>query len=170
MKIILRIGLAAALFLFANFATVVAQNTASPTEQNSAVRKRLSDLQEIERLEIEWNTINEISDPDGKQRLLSEDSYHVGPSGRLYNKQQDVEAMTSSRQQKQSSNSSVKFLMSNQKIRMYKDAAVVTATGISVTTRDGAERRGGSFRVIHVWEKRDGTWLLSVDQVTAIAN
>jgi hypothetical protein len=34
--------------------------------------------QEIERLEIEWNTINEVSDAEGKQRMLADDSYHIG--------------------------------------------------------------------------------------------
>ena len=53
---------------------------------------------------------------------------------------------------------------------MYKDVAVVTATGTSITTRDGQKRKGGSFRVINVWEKRDGDWLLLVDQVTGMAN
>jgi uncharacterized protein (TIGR02246 family) len=151
------------------FLTVVFFAVCVVIGQQSATSSRADDLREIERLESEWNAINEISDAEGKARLLAEDSYHVGPSGRLYNKAQDVEAMISSRQQKQSTNRSVKFLMSNQRIRMYKDIAVVTATGTSVTTRDGQERRGGAFRVIHVWEKRHGTWLLVVDQVTAVA-
>jgi uncharacterized protein (TIGR02246 family) len=146
--------------IFFSAITIFPQGNASATQ---------NDRREIERLENEWNIINEVSDAEGKTRLLAEDSYHVGPSGRLYNKQQDVGAMISSRQQKRSTNSTVKFLMSNQRIRMYKDIAVVTATGTSINTRDGQERTGGSFRVIHVWEKRDGKWLLSVDQVTAIA-
>ena len=131
---------------------------------------RAADLREIERLESEWNTINEVSDAEGKARLLSEDSYHVGPSGRLYNKAQDIVAMIDSRDRKQAAKSSVKFLISNRKIRLYDGVAVVTATGTSVTTRDGLERRGGSFRVVHVWEKLDGRWYLSVDQVTGIAH
>jgi uncharacterized protein (TIGR02246 family) len=159
--------LAVIIFLFAAGGSVAAQSASEPKQLKDQSRQR--EFAEITQLEMEWNTINEISDAEGKERLLTDDSYHVGPSGRLYNKAQDVEAMVTSRQQKQSTNSSVRFLTSNQRIRIYKDVAVVTATGASITTRDGQERKGASFRVIHVWEKREGVWLLAVDQVTAIA-
>jgi uncharacterized protein (TIGR02246 family) len=160
--------LLAAMFLFAANAPVFAQ-PAETIRQSQFTDQSEKDLREIRRLEEEWNAINESSDSEGKQRLLTDDSYHVGPSGRLHSKAQDIQAMISSRQQKQSSNSSVKFLMTNQRIRIYRGVAVVTATGTSLNTRDGIERKEGSFRVIHVWEKCDGTWQLSVDQVTAIA-
>src|SRR5688572_14009569 len=112
---------------------------------------RAADLRVIEGLEVEWNRANEVSDADSKGRLLADDSYHVGPSGRLYNKTQDVEAMRQSRLQKEAANSSLKFIISNRKIRLYADIAVVTLTGTSITTRDGQQRRGGSFRAVHVW-------------------
>jgi ketosteroid isomerase-like protein len=134
-----------------------------------SAKSTAADLREIERLEAEWNRINEVSDAAGKERLLTDDSYHVGPSGRLYNKSQDVEAMRVSSEQKQASGGSLKFMISNKRIRLYENVAVVTATGTSVTTQDGKERKGGWFRVIHVWERRNGEWLLSVDQVTGIA-
>jgi len=127
-------------------------------QQSPASSRAASDLREIERLEAEWNTINEVSDAEGKRRLLAEDSYHVGPSGRLYDKSQDIAAARLSYEQKQASNSSLKFVITDKKIRLYTDVAVVTATGWSVTTRDGQERRGNSFRVVHVWEKRGGRW------------
>ncbi len=140
--------------------------------QRSATSTRVADadLREIERLEVEWNTINEVSDEEGKRRLLADDSYHVGPSGRLYNKSQDIAAARLSYEQKQASNSSLKFVITNRKIRLYSNVAVVTATGWSITTRDGQQRKGNSFRVVHVWEKRDGRWQIVVDQVTRIAD
>jgi uncharacterized protein (TIGR02246 family) len=129
-----------------------------------------ADIREIERLEAEWNAINEVSDAEGKTRLLADDSYHVGPSGRLYNKAQDVEAMRASRAQKEASKTKLVFIETNRRIRMYEGLAVVTLTAYSITTLpDGTQRRGGSFRAVHVWEKRDEKWLLVVDQVTAIA-
>ena len=131
---------------------------------------RADDLQAIKRLEFEWNRINEISDANGKQLLLAEDSYHVGPSGRLYNKQQDIEAARVSAAEKQNTNRSLEFFISNMKIRLYQDVAVVTATGTSISTLNGNQRRGSPFRVVHVWEKRNGTWQLVVDQVTGMAN
>ncbi len=143
-------------------ATVFGQH--SPASSRAAL-----DLREIERLEAEWNTINEVSDAEGKQSLLAEDSYHVGPSGRLYDKSQDIAAARLSYEQKQTANSSLKFVIADRKIRLYTDVAVVTATGWSVTTRDGQQRRGNSFRVVHVWEKRGGRWQMVVDQVTRIA-
>jgi uncharacterized protein (TIGR02246 family) len=139
-------------------------------QQSGASSTYADDLREIQRLEAEWNRINEVSDAEGKARLLSEDSYHVGPSGRLYNKAQDIEAMISSRREKQASSRSLRFLISDMRIRLYHDVAVVTATGTSINTRDGQSRRGASFRAIHVWEKVDGVWFLAVDQVTGIAN
>ena len=126
--------------------------------------------QEIEQLEIEWNAINERSDPDGKRRLLTDDSYHVGPSGRLYNKAADVAAARTSREQKLVSNAVTRFIIEDRRIRLYDDVAVVTGTGASVVSRNAEERPGSRFRFVHVWEKRDGRWQLSVDQVTGVKN
>jgi ketosteroid isomerase-like protein len=138
-------------------------------QQRSAL-SRTADLRAIERLEVEWNRANEVSDVESKRRLLAEDSYHVGPSGRLYTKQQDIEATELAYRQKRAPTAVLKFSVENQKIRLHKNVAVVTATGWSVTTKDGKERRGGSFRSLHVWEKRAGRWQLVVDQVTGVAN
>ena len=130
---------------------------------------RVSDLREIERLEIEWNRINEVSDVEGIERLLADDSYHVGPSGRVYNNRQDVEAQRASHARKQAAGSTLRFIISDQKIRLFKHVAVVTAMGTSVTAlADGTRRNGNPFRTVHVWEKRDGRWLLIVDQVTGV--
>ncbi|MGB7200906.1 MAG: nuclear transport factor 2 family protein [Pyrinomonadaceae bacterium] len=137
----------------------------------SPAESRNKDLLEIERLEFEWNRINEISDPDGKARLLADDSYHVGPSGRIYTRAQDIEAARATQEQNKSSGSTLKFNITNKRIRLYKDIAVVTATGNSVrSTQDGQTRKGNPFRVVHVWEKRDGRWILVIDQVTRIGN
>ena len=137
----------------------------------SHAESRNKDLREIERLEFEWNRINEVSDPEGKRLLLAEDSYHVGPSGRTYTRDQDIAAARAAREQNLASNSTLRFTMTNQWIRLYKDIAVVTATGTSVrTTQDGQTRKGNPFRVVHVWEKRDGRWQLIVDQVTGAGN
>jgi hypothetical protein len=58
--------------------------------QSQSKAAQSKDYQEIERLEIEWNTINEVSDVEGKEQMLADDSHHVGPSGGVYNKTQDV--------------------------------------------------------------------------------
>src|SRR5688500_13910912 len=102
--------------------------------QHAPSGSRSADLREIERLETEWNWINEVSDVEGIGRLLADDSYHVGPSGRLYTKGQDIEAQRASRERKESAGSTLRFIVSNQKIRLFNDVAVVTATGSSVTT------------------------------------
>ena len=151
-----------------HFAALVVIVAGAVFGQQSGAPSTSADLREIQRLEAEWNTINEVSDAEGKARLLAEDSYHVGPSGRLYNKAQDIEAMTVSRRQKQEGNTILKFLISDMRIRLYEDVAVVTATGRSISTHNGQERKGKPFRAIHVWEKRDGKWFLSVDQVTGV--
>lgn len=102
--------------------------------------------------------------------MLAHDSYHVGPSGRLYNKQQDIQAQTASRERKNASPSTPRFLMSDQRIRIFDGVAVVTSTGRSMSTLpNGTSQLGNPFRVVHVWEKRDGRWLLIVDQVPAVS-
>ena len=159
---------AAMIFLFGAGDTVVAQSASEPARLKTQLGQR--DLGEIEHLEYEWNLINEISDAEGKHRLLADDSYHVGPSGRLYNKLQDVQEARLSYERKQNDKSITKFYFQNRKIRLYRDVAVVTATGWSIVTRDSVERRGGFFRVVHVWEKRDERWQLVVDQVTGVTN
>jgi uncharacterized protein (TIGR02246 family) len=139
--------------------------------QRDLAGSRLSDLREIEQLETEWNRINEVSDVEGFERLLAEDSYHVGPSGRLYTKSQDIEAQLAARNRKLGSGANLRFIISDQKIKIFKNVAVVTATGRSVTTHaDGTKNLGNSFRSVHVWEKRDGRWLLTVDQVTRVGH
>ena len=154
------------IFLFTACLTPLAQRPVREGHEVSALQR---DRMEIERLENEWNLINEISDADGKQRLLAADSYHVGPSGRLYTKQQDVEDARLSYERKQRDKSITKFRIENLNIRVHRGVAVVTATGWSTVTLGGQERRGNSFRVVHVWEKRNARWQLVVDQVTAIA-
>ena len=159
--------IAATLFFGATEITV-AQQKAQPDAQTET-RLHERDVREIERLEDEWNTINEVSDVEGKRRLLAEDSYHVGPSGRLYNKAQDIEATKLSYDQKQASGSDLKFIITNRRFRLNGDIAVVTMTGRSVTTRDGTQREGSSFRAVHVWERREGRWQIVVDQVTGVS-
>ena len=149
-----------------HLAALVVMTAASLIGQQRSSQGRAADLRAIEALEVEWNRENEVSDVEAKQRLLAEDSYHVGPSGRLYTKQQDIEATEFAYRQKQASTAVLKFFVENQKIRLYRNVAVVSATGWSVTTKDGQERRGRPFRSLHVWEKRDGRWQLVVDQVT----
>ena len=137
----------------------------NPQSQSKVMRSK--DYQEIERLEVEWNTINEVSDADGVQRMLADDSYHVGPSGRLYNKSQDVTAQRQASKRKKASNSFPKFLIQERRIRLFKGVAIVTGLGASVGTKDGKEQITNQFRFVHVWERRDRRWQLTVDQVTA---
>lgn len=137
--------------------------------QSAPSASRSTDHREIERLEIEWNRINEDSDVEGIESLLADDSYHVGPSGRVYTKGQDIAAQRASQERKLAAGSTLRFIISSRKIRLFENVAVVTATGLSSTTlSDGTKRYGNAFRVVHVWEKRDGRWLLIVDQVTGI--
>ena len=124
-------------------------------------------LEEIQRLEAEWNRANELSDPDAKVQLLADDSYHVGPSGRLYDKTADIVAAREARARRLAG-SEVKFDV-NPQIRMFDGVAVVTGSGRSTTTENGRRRVGNLFRFVHVWVKRDGRWRLIVDQVTGVA-
>jgi ketosteroid isomerase-like protein len=161
-----------AAFILIGFICVCAQGksvTGTKSITASKVEKS-KDYQEIERLETVWNTINEVSDAEGKQRLLADDSYHVGNDGRFYDKNQDVLIQKAARERKQSSGSIVKFEISERRIRLYKDAAVVTGLGTTFVTKDGQTRNTGQFRFIHVWEKRGRGWQLAVDQTTAVRN
>lgn len=129
-----------------------------------------NDYREIERLEVEWNRMNEVSDAEGKQRTLAPDSYHIGPSGRYYDKPRDIAETSASYARKLASGEITKFTISDMRIRMFEGVAVVTALGRSVVTKDGQGRTGRPFRVVHVWEKRGRSWQLTVDQVTAVQN
>ena len=161
--------LAAILFIVSTAA--LGQQMADTDSRRSSTASRDRDLREIERLEIEWNRINEVSDSQAKGRLLADDSYHVGPSGRIYTREQDIAAARASETHNRTSNSTLKFIITNKRIRLYKDIAVVTATGTSIrTTPDGRKKIGNSFRAVHIWEKRNGRWLIVVDQVTRIGN
>jgi len=125
--------------------------------------------QEIERLEIEWNTINEVSDAEGKQRMLADDSYHIGNNGGFYDKAQDVAIQRAARERKKTTNHTVKFHISDKRIRVYKDVAIVTGLGTTFATKDGQQRITGQFRFVHVWERRGNRWQLIVDQTTAVS-
>jgi hypothetical protein len=126
------------------------------------------DYQEIQRLEAEWNVANELSDPEAKERLLASDSYHVGPSGRHYDKAGDIAAAVAAKSQRLAG-TSVKFDIVRPRIRMYAGVAVVTGDGRSTVTENGIKRSGNWFSFVHVWEKRGSVWQLTVDQVTTIA-
>lgn len=123
----------------------------------------------IDQLEVEWNIINELSDPDGKDRILAHDSYHVGPSGRLYDKPADIVAAKLANQRR-SPFATVRYFISGKRIRIYGNVAVVTGNGSSIVTEGGTKTAGRPFRFVHVWECRESAWYLVVDQVTAIEN
>ena len=133
------------LYVFAALMFIVpivafAQVTDEPTAKQRAAASRARDLKDIESLEIEWNRINEQSDPEGKRRLLADDSYHVGPSGRLYTKEQDIAAAQATEEQNRKSDSTLRFTITDKRIRLYKGVAVVTAFGTSVRTTDGQKK------------------------------
>jgi ketosteroid isomerase-like protein len=125
---------------------------------------------EIERLEIEWNTVNEVSDAEGKERLLADDSYHIGSDGRFYDKIQDVAIQREARKRKKATNNVVKFDIADRQIRLFKDVAIVTGLGTTFVTTNGQKRLSGQFRFVHIWEKRGARWRLTVDQTTAVRN
>jgi hypothetical protein len=143
--------------------------SAQHTKSAPACKSDDKPCQEIDRLEVEWNIINELSDPDGKERMLAFDSYHVGPSGRVYDKRADVAAAKLA-DQRRSPYASVRYLISGKRIRVYGNVAVVTGNGSSIVTEGGSKTAGRAFRFVHVWECREGIWYLTVDQVTAIEN
>lgn len=134
--------------------------------QISGAKVEESEPQKIERLEAEWNKANEVSDPEAKHRLLAPDSYHVGPSGRTYNNSQDIQ-MARASEAARVPGESFKYETSDQNIRIFDGIAVVTGTGRSIKGKDPI-KLGTPFRFVHIWEKRNGTWLLIVDQVTAV--
>lgn len=141
---------------------------AQGNNQSQSKVKQSRDYQEIERLEVEWNNINEVSDAEGIQRMLADDSYHIGPSGRFYDKTQDVATQRLARERKRAANSFPKFITQERRIRLFKDAAVVTGLGATLVTKDGQQRLTGQFRFVHGWQRRGGRWQLIVDQVTAV--
>jgi ketosteroid isomerase-like protein len=144
--------------------------SAQKTNQAPSKVARSKIYKEIERLETEWNTINEVSDAEGKERLLAGDSYHIGSDGRFYDKKQDVAIQQEARKRKKAANSNVKFEITDRQIRLYKNVAIVTGLGTTFATRDGQKRMSGQFRFIHVWEKRGARWQLTIDQTTAVRN
>jgi ketosteroid isomerase-like protein len=146
----------------------VAIGQADPTD--GAPSSPDPEVREVEVLEDEWNTANEVSDVEVKLRLLAEDSYHVGPSGRIYGKQQDIDATRAARRQKDASPATLKFAVTERRIRIFRKVAVVTGSAVSMTSHSGQTRAGNPFRFVHVWEKRGGTWQLTVDQVTGVGN
>lgn len=99
---------------------------------------------------------------------LVDDSYHIGNDGRFYSKTQDVEIQRGARERKKATNHIVKFYISDKRIRMYKDVAIVTGLGTTLSTKDGQQRMSGQFRFVHVWERRDSRWQITVDQTTAV--
>lgn len=155
----------ALLCLALSFVCLAQKNDQSQTKETQS-----KTYQEIERLEIAWNTINEQSDAEEMRQMLADDSYHVGPSGRVYDKTQDITTQRSARERKEATNSFPKFVTLERQIRLFKNVAIVTGLGGRLITKDGREMVTGQFRFIHVWEKRNGQWQLIIDQVTAVTN
>jgi ketosteroid isomerase-like protein len=138
-----RIAMAVSLAFLIFAVAVLAQTQAQPT--------RGSVEQELIKLENEWADAWVRSDVAFNDRIMSDDFTWTSPSGEVWTKAQDIEEI------KSGGSVIASWVLTDVKVRVYGDAAVVTGRSTVKETYKGKEL-SGQVRWTHTWVKRDGRW------------
>jgi ketosteroid isomerase-like protein len=116
---------------------------------------------QINKFEEEWANGAMKGDTSVIERLEADDIISTDPSGKVTDKQQDVQALKSGE---------LKFetvKLSDMKVRVYGNTAVATGTNMVKGSYKGQDI-SGSYRFTDTWVKRNGKWQAVASQATKI--
>lgn len=114
--------------------------------------KKGSDVEaELIALENAWAKAYLDRDVKTLDRLEADDWFYTSADGKLISKAQDLDDVSSGTYQ------ATEFKMSDLKLRVYGDTAVVTGRQTEVATMAGKDA-SAQFRITDVWLRRNGQW------------
>jgi ketosteroid isomerase-like protein len=117
---------------------------------------------ELIKLENDWSTAWQKHDTAFLQKLFADEYIGTDSDGATYTKAQDIANAKSEDTQIES------FVLSDVKVHVYGDTAVVTAHSTNKATFKGKDI-SGTYRYTDVFVKRDGRWQVVATQETRVA-
>lgn len=116
---------------------------------------------QIKKLEEEWANGAMKGDTSVIERFEADDIVSTDPSGKVTDKQQDVQALKSGELKFESMN------LSDMKVHVYGNTAVATGTNTIKGSYKGQDI-SGAYRFTDTWVKRNGKWQVVASQGTKI--
>jgi ketosteroid isomerase-like protein len=116
---------------------------------------------ELLRLENDWNIAIEKKDLSFLERLYAAEYFSTTPEGATITKAQDLADV-------KASSTAAPFALSDMKVRVYGDTAVVTGVN-TVNWTAGGKQWVGPIRFTDVFVKRDGRWQVVASHGSRVA-
>ena len=108
--------------------------------------------EQFTQIESEWNKAVYNKDAEALDLLYAEEYTYTDPTGKVYNKQQDISEVTSGNYKPQAL-----AVLSDIKVNSYGNIAVVKGLNTSKATLNGKDI-SGTYRFVDVFVMRDGRW------------
>jgi ketosteroid isomerase-like protein len=130
----------------------------------SALHAQVSNSVErdILKLENDWSTAWQKKDAAFLQKLLADEYLSTDQEGATFTKAQDVANVSSA------GTSMTSFALTDMKVHVYADTAVVTGLNTIKATFKGKDT-SGAYRFTDVFVKREGRWLVVATQSSLVA-
>jgi len=117
--------------------------------------------QQLKKLEVAWGDAGIKKDYATLDQLLADDFSVIDEEGRIQTKAQGEAAMKSGEDVFTSQ------VLSDMKVRVYGDAAVVTGKAVAKGTHKGKEV-GGTYMFTDVWVKHGSAWQCVAEHVSKL--
>jgi ketosteroid isomerase-like protein len=114
------------------------------------------------KLENDWSTAWQKKDAAFLQKLFADEYLSTASTGAIYSKAQELANVTAP------GTSMASFALTDLKVHVYGDTAVVTGLNTTKSTFNGKDD-SGAYRFTDVFVKRDGRWQVVATQSTLTA-
>ena len=138
------------------FVTILALVCVLPVWAQSAAEK------ELIKIENDWNTAAVNHDGKFLEQLYATEYLSTDHTGKTFNKAEDIKASTDPKTVVTSA------VLSDLKVHIYGQTAVVTGLNTVKSTTDGKDD-SGAYWFTDVYVKRDGRWQCVATQGTTVA-
>lgn len=117
---------------------------------------------DILKLENDWSTAWQKKDVAFLQKLFADEYLSTDQDGNTFTKSQELANVTSA------GTALTSFALTEMKVHVYGDTAVVTGLNTIKSTSKGKDN-SGAYRFIDVFVKRDGRWQVVATQMSMVA-
>jgi ketosteroid isomerase-like protein len=111
-----------------------------------------STVEELTAIENEWNNATFKKDSKALDLLYAKEYTYIDPTGKVYDKQQDISEVTSGNYKSESP-----AVLSDVKVNLYGNVTVVKGLNTIKATLNGKDI-SGTIRFVDVFVMRDGRW------------
>lgn len=117
---------------------------------------------DILKLENDWTTAWQKKDVAFLQKLFADEYLSTDQDGNTFTKSQELANVTSA------GTALTSFALTEMKVHVYGDTAVVTGLNTIKSTSKGKDN-SGAYRFTDVFVKRDGRWQVVATQMSMVA-